>query len=153
MAAIYCNGQKCSGVVNMPDSVFDNYYTKEETNELIPTVLPIDEELSDTSENPVQNKAITAVLNEINKTTDFNILAESWETIDNITYPYKTTITDNSITASDFVDIIFSFSSLNIVNNAEIASAGITVDGGIEIYAKTVPVGTIDGIYKIMKGE
>jgi len=92
----------------------------------------------------VDSKALTA--------TEFTLTADSWSDSGRTDYPYKAVISDSTVTSTDTAEVIIGLDYLSTAQNAKMASAGVTFDGGIELYAKTVPTGDIRAAYYIVKG-
>lgn len=90
------------------------------------------------------SKALTA--------TEFTLTADSWSDSGRTDYPYKAVISDSTVTSTDTAEVIIGLDYLSTAQNAKIASAGVTFDGGIELYAKTVPTGDIRAAYYLVKG-
>ncbi len=97
-------------------------------------------------------------LEEFQKTLDvpayrtFSIPIADWTASDNTTYPYKATVTNSAITAAEMVEAAFSLDTIAIAQKAGIAAAGVTIDGGFEVYSKKIPTDTVGGTYYIVKG-
>lgn len=86
--------------------------------------------------------------------TAFLISANSWnalaESMGGLNYSAE--ILDNTITASDNVDIWFNIDSRQTIVTAGIDAYGETADGKIILYAEDAPAGSVSGVYYVKKG-
>jgi|GEM_PF-3956921 len=92
----------------------------------------------------VDSKALTA--------TEFTLTADIWSDSGRTDYPYKAVISDSTVTSTDTAEVIIGLDYLSTAQNAKMASAGVTFDGGIELYAKNIPTGDIRAAYYLVKG-
>ena len=115
-------------------------------------VVEVDAELSETSENPLQNKAVYAqfvnVANSINELydnipsstllfKDTVVSTTSWISDATYTdYPYKADIPCEGVTADYVADVIF---ALKEATSDKFAPVTLTGDGIVTIYAKEIP--------------
>ena len=118
----------------------------------------VDSNLSETSSNPLENKAIKAALDtkmdasNIISTT-ISIPTSSWAADTTYSsYGYKATVADSSIAATDTISITLSVTSLAIAEAAYVSAGGESYDGGIYLYAKSIPSADLSGAMVIVKG-
>ena len=67
-------------------------------------------------------------------------------------YGYKATVANSSITSADTVSITLSVASLAIAEAAYLSAGGETYNGGLYLYAKSVPKAALSGSMVIIKG-
>ena len=113
------------------------------------TSITVDDALSNSSENPVQNKVITNALNnKLDDTSvivysDESVLAAAWvadTTYQTEGYNYKASIALSGVTTQYRPSVTFALSDAESGNFAPISES---YAGGVSIYAKTAPTETM----------
>ena len=117
--------------------------------------ITVDDALSDTSENPVQNKVINAAVDakiDKIKTVSVMITTTGWLSDDDIKYPFYYDIPVPEATAYDRADVHIKSNSIEAALTAGFDTKTDTQKGYIRIRAKQAPTAVISAEYQIFGG-
>ena len=117
--------------------------------------ITVDDALSDTSENPVQNKVINAAVDikiDKIKTVSVMITTTGWLSDDDIKYPFYYDIPVPEATAYDRADVRIMPNSIEAALTAGFDTKTDTREGYIRIRAKQAPTAVISAEYQIFGG-
>lgn len=110
-------------------------------------------------ENKVETKITTfeqdteTKINTIKQETEaraFTIGTNSWEQKGEL---YEAVIADERVTENDLADVAFDSSTYSIAEDAGVKAYTVEVEGGIKLFAESVPTDTITGKYVVNRGE
>ncbi len=82
------------------------------------------------------------------RSTKFVINPSDWASNTDVAdYGYRATITDTNIISSMDASVTIAVTDMGTAQSAQLAPSGTTFDGGIYVYAKSIPTAAISGTY------